>query len=80
MNKEVDRYCPNCERETYFDGNTCRCCHFTFTAWELEHKTATYQRVNPNEYLCDSCMFDWRSSCRVSERPNVTFCLKYKKK
>ena len=81
MNKEVDNdTVHHCDRETYFDGNTCRCCHFTFSDWELTHNTVMYQRVNPNEYLCDSCIFDWRTSCHTPNRPNITFCLEYKKR
>jgi hypothetical protein len=77
--KEVERYCPYCERETYFNGNTCRCCHFNFSEWELAHKSVIHPVVKSVEYLCDSCVYDWRASCQVPERPTVTFCSKYKK-
>ncbi len=77
--KEVERCCPYCERETYFNGNTCRCCHFNFSEWELAHKFVIRPVVKYVEYLCDSCVYDWRASCQVPERPTVTLCSKYKK-
>ncbi len=30
------RYCPKCERKTYFDGNECQVCHYTFSTIEIE--------------------------------------------
>jgi hypothetical protein len=77
--KESDRYCPHCKRETYFNGNTCRCCHFNFSEWELAHNSLIHPMVKPAEYLCDSCVYDWRASCQVPERPTVKLCSKYKK-
>jgi hypothetical protein len=77
--KENEKYCPYCERETYFSGNTCRCCHFNFSEWELTHNSIIHPVIKHVEYLCDSCVYDWRASCQVPERPNVPFCAKYKK-
>ncbi|MFH1612895.1 MAG: hypothetical protein ABIB46_04120 [bacterium] len=31
-------------------------------------------------FLCDTCMYDYRSSCNHSEKPNVVQCLDYKKR
>jgi len=82
MSKKVekgyeDRYCPKCQKETYFDGNECQCCHFTFSEVELEQKQELIPRLAKGEYLCDTCMYDWRSACHRPERPNAIFCLDY---
>ena len=32
------------------------------------------------EFLCDSCMYDWGNACTRPERPNAVRCPDYKKK
>jgi hypothetical protein len=73
-----DCYCPSCGHETYFDGNTCQCCHQTFTDFELTNKVESMQRIGKREFLCDSCLFDWRTSCTKAGRPNIRYCTDYK--
>jgi hypothetical protein len=31
-------------------------------------------------FLCDSCKWDWRSTCHNPERPNATWCPDYERR
>jgi hypothetical protein len=33
-----------------------------------------------SEFLCDTCLYDYRGACSRPERPNATECPDYKKR
>ena len=48
-------------------------------AWD-KLKLKFKKAIGQNIFLCDSCKWDWRSTCHHPERPNATKCPYYEKR
>jgi hypothetical protein len=43
-------------------------------------KVKINKALGRNIFLCDSCKWDWRSTCHRPERPNATWCPDYERR
>jgi hypothetical protein len=48
--------------------------------WSQRFKLRVKKALGMNIILCDSCKWNWRSSCHRPERPNATECPEYEKR
>ena len=48
--------------------------------WGHNFKVRLKQMLGMNILICDSCKWNWRSSCHRPERPNATWCPDYEKR
>lgn len=55
-----------------------------FAIWwqRLQHRWhQRWQQMNaPGKFLCDSCRYDYGSSCRRTARPNAVKCEEYRRR
>ena len=45
-----------------------------------QFKVNLKRSLGMNTILCDTCKWNWRSSCHNSARPHATWCTEYKDK
>ena len=43
-------------------------------------KVKIKKALGMNIFLCDSCKWDWRSTCHRPDRPNATWCPDYERR
>jgi hypothetical protein len=48
--------------------------------WGHKFKVGVKKMLGMNIFLCDSCKWDWRSTCHNPARPNATWCPDYEKR
>jgi hypothetical protein len=48
--------------------------------WGHNFKTRLKRALGMKVFLCDSCKWNWRSSCHDPARPNATWCPDYEKR
>jgi hypothetical protein len=49
-------------------------------SWGHNFKVRLKQMLGMKIVICDSCKWNWRSSCHRPERPNATWCPDYEKR
>ncbi len=50
------------------------------SGWLDSIKLRLKRVLGKNVILCDSCMWNWRSTCHNPDRPNATSCPDYRKR
>ncbi len=48
--------------------------------WSHNFKIRLKRALGMKVFLCDSCKWNWRSSCHDPARPNATWCPDYEKR
>jgi hypothetical protein len=87
--KSVDKQVTSTEEEEIDDTilEMAEKAHASFLDWvdtqrgiHWIKRGGTYLYRSAEGFLCDSCAFNWHSSCHNSKRPNVKECPDYKSK